>query len=459
MYRHEKGGKMEKNIIHYLLFSCDNIEEQIEAVKKLRMVPEKFYDQETRVVLKGIEFSHGNNKLATERSIATYFKFNKEKFDVDDYFWDIDEKEANHIILKDACDLFVKQKEVEINKEIVAEALEKYEKTGDLSYLSGIHLASADRKKSIITAKDAVLIGLEKVKRIKDKNDTTSIKFSHNFFYMQTILKGLEPGELVLIAARPGVGKTALALALLNDFSKQKKKCLFISLEMTIEELMAERFFISKTGITRSLMYSQNGFTDEKFQEIEKAANEIANQSMKFIDDVPPTFVEIREAIREEHRKNGIDVVFVDYLSLITSYSPTDTSDIRVTVSKISREMKLLAKELKVPIILLQQVNRNVAGGSRDDSSFKELQLTDLRDSGTLEQDANKVFLLWNKEPEDDKEKQDIKDSKYKMILSIAKNRNGQSNQKVLFDFNRSLQRIREIDWLTKPSTWGKKND
>ena len=67
--------------------------------------------------------------------------------------------------------------------------------------------------------------------------------------------------------------------------------------------------------------------------------------------------------------------------------------------------MKLLAKELKVPIILLQQVNRNVAGGSRDDSSFKELQLTDLRDSGTLEQDANKVFLLWNKEPEDDKEK------------------------------------------------------
>ena len=57
------------------------------------------------------------------------------------------------------------------------------------------------------------------------------------------------------------------------------------------------------------------------------------------------------------------------------------------------------------------------------------------------------------------KKKQDIKDSKYKMILSIAKNRNGQSNQKVLFDFNRSLQRIREIDWLTKPSTWGKKND
>ena len=69
MYRHEKGGKMEKNIIHYLLFSCDNIEEQMEAVNKLRMVPEKFYDQETRVILKGIEFSHGMNKLATEINI------------------------------------------------------------------------------------------------------------------------------------------------------------------------------------------------------------------------------------------------------------------------------------------------------------------------------------------------------------------------------------------------------
>ena len=84
VYRHEKGGKMEKNIIHYLLFSCDNIEEQMEAVKKLRMVPEKFYDQETRVILKGIEFSHSMNKLATERSISTYFKFNKVKFDIDE---------------------------------------------------------------------------------------------------------------------------------------------------------------------------------------------------------------------------------------------------------------------------------------------------------------------------------------------------------------------------------------
>jgi replicative DNA helicase len=458
MYRHEKGGKMEKNIIHYLLFSCDNIEEQMEAVKKLRMVPEKFYDQETRVVLKGIEFSHGNNKLATERSIATYFKFNKEKFDVDDYFWDTDEKEANHIVLQDACELFVKQREIEINKELVSTALSNYEKTGDITLLSKLDLASAERKKAVKSIKEATSLGLKKLESIKNKTDLKSIKFSKSFFYMEMILKGLEPGELIIMAARPGVGKTAFSLGFLNDFSKQGKRSMYVTLEMAAEEL-TERMLIAKTGIPRSVFFSQTGFTDEKFTELENAAKELNKQPIIVVDDAPGTFVEIREIIREEHRKNGLDIVFIDYLGLIGSYSGEDNFNVRDTVSKISRGCKLLAMELKIPIILIQQVNRNAAAGTRDDSSFKELQLTDLRDSGSLEQDANKVFLLWNAEPQTEKDKQDQLDSKYKVILNIAKNRNGQSNQKVLFEFNRTIQRIKEVDWITKPSTWGKKND
>lgn len=458
MYRHEKGGKMEKNIIHYLLFSCDNIEEQMEAVNKLRMVPEKFYDQETRVILKGIEFSHGMNKLATERSISTYFKFDKVKFDIDDYFWDTDEKEANHIVLEDACELFVKQKEIEINKELISDALSKYEKTGDINLLSKLDLASAERKKAVKSIKEATSLGLKKLEDIKNKRDLKSIKFSKSFFYMELILKGLEPGELIIMAARPGVGKTAFSLGFLNDFSKQGKRSMYVTLEMAAEEL-TERMLIAKTGIPRSVFFSQTGFTEDKFTELKNAAGDLNKQPIIIVDDAPGTFVEIREIIREEHRKSGLDIVFIDYLGLIGSYSGEDNFNVRDTVSKISRGCKLLAMELKIPIVLIQQVNRNAAAGTRDDSSFKELQLTDLRDSGSLEQDANKVFLLWNLEPQSEKDKQDQLDSKYKVVLNIAKNRNGQSNQKVLFEFNRTVQRIKEVDWITKPSTWVKKND
>jgi replicative DNA helicase len=458
VYRHEKGGKMEKNIIHYLLFSCDSIEEQMEAVKKLRMVPEKFYDKETKVMLKAIEFSHNTNRIATDKSISTYFKFNKLKIDIDDYFWDINERETNKIILKDACDFFVKQKEIEINKDLITNALNDYEKTGDISVISRLELASSERKKAVKSIKEATTLGLKKLEMIKNKEDVKSVKFSNNFFFMQLILKGLEPGELIIIAARPGVGKTAISLGFLNDFSKQQKKSLYVSLEMSSEEMM-ERMLIAKTGIPRSTFFSQTGFTDEKYQELVKASEEINKQSIKIVDESPSSFLEIKEIIKEEHRKNGLDIVFIDYLGLIGSYGNEDNFNVRDTVSKISRGCKLLAMELKIPVILIQQVSRNVASGHREDSSFKELQLTDLRDSGTLEQDANKVFLLWNQEPQSEKDKEDILDSKYKMILNIAKNRNGQANQKVLFEFNRTLQRIKEIDWLTKPSTWGKRND
>lgn len=449
---------MEKKIIHHLLFSCFNFEEQAEAVKSLRTIPEEFYDQETRIVLRGIEFSHKMKKLATEKTISTYFQFNKEKFDIDDYFWFTDEKEANQIVLEDACKLFVKQKEIEINKHLVEKALNEYEKTGKVSVLSEIDLQSSERKKAVKSIEEATTLGLKKLEDIKNKKDTKRIKFSNSFFYMNTILKGLEPGELIIMAARPSVGKTAFSLGFMNDFSKQGKKTMFISLEMYAEELI-ERMLTAKTGIPRNVFFSQTGFTDEKFLELKKAALELNKQPITIADESPAIFTEIMNLIKEEHRKKGLDVAFVDYLGLISSYAGEESFSTRETVSKISGGFKRLAMELQIPIVLMQQVNRNVASGHREDSSFKELQLTDLRDSGSLEQDANKVFLLWNLKPETEKDKEDIANSKYKVVLNIAKNRNGQSNQKVLFEFNKAFQRIKETDWLTKPSTWVSKND
>jgi len=444
---------MERKILFNLVYVNEDIEEQKNAIRRLEELPLESYDNETVEFIKAVHSINESNKLVDTRTLNTYLTFNKTKIDIQDYFWDTNEKEAKEIDLSEAVKNFVKTKQVEINTKLIEDALEKYKATGDTNELSNLNISRVQDKKYVISMAEATEAGLEKLLRIKNKVDTSSVKF-RNFFYLQMILKGLDPGELIIIAARPAVGKTAFGLALTNDISKQGKKVLFISLEMSREEL-TERMLIAKTGITRSTFYSQSNFTDEKYQELVNAKKELDRQSIRIIDEPPTSFVEIREIIRQEYRNNGIDLVVIDYLGLITSYDKDDRGlDTRTTISKISREAKLLAKELKIPMIILQQVNRNVAAGHRDDSSFKELQLTDLRDSGSLEQDANKVFLLWNKKPETEAEKQEVLDSQYKVIFSIAKNRNGQSNQKILFEFNHSLQRVKEIDWITKPSTW-----
>ena len=115
--------------------------------------------------------------------------------------------------------------------------------------------------------------------------------------------------------------------------------------------------------------------------------------------------------------------------------------------------MKLLAKELDIVLILLQQVSRKAAT-DRKDAAYKPLVLTDLRDSGSLEQDANKVFLFWNKEPENEIEREKIKIGVQTLIVSLAKNRGGKSNQQIEYIFNKGLQRITEGRWLTAPPSW-----
>ena len=449
---------MEKKILYNLLFLSNDLEQQKRVMKKIKTLPEKLFDDSTKELIEAIDYWHKKDKIANAKRLNTYSTFNKDSVDIDDYFWDLDEKDMLELDLDEATDLFTKEKEIEYNSEQFERALEDYKKSGNIESIKSIDFKDTESKKRIISIRDATEAGLEKLKKVKEKKDEKSIKFSNNFFFLQLILKGLEAGELIIIAARPGVGKTGFSLALLNDISKHKKKNLFISLEMTREEL-TERMLIAKTGITRSVFYSQSGFTDEKYEELVKAAHELNKQPISIIDETPPSFLEIKELIKEEHKRNGLDIVFIDYLGLIGSYSEGDNFDTRTTISKISREAKLLAMELKIPIILLQQVNRNAAAGSREDSSFKELVLTDLRDSGSLEQDANKVFLLWNKKPENEEEKNNILNSKYKVILNIAKNRNGQSNQKILYEFNHTNQRIKEIDWLTKPTVWKDHNN
>lgn len=449
---------MEKKIIYNVLYALKSVEEQQEAISKLKRIPDIVLDSETHELILVIDSINKANRLATPKALNTFFSFSNSSADLESYLWDVDEEESLKIDINIAIESFIKEKEIEANQKEIEKAFDLYSKTGNTDILKTIPFIDSTEENLVIPIQESVDETVEYLRRVKNKEDVGTINFSNSFFNTQIITKGIEKDEFVILAARPAVGKTALALALINDISKQGKKVLFITLEMSKVEVI-RRMLISKTAISDHTIRSQSKFTDEKFDEIVVAGEQLKRQNINIVEESPRTFIHLREIIKKEHAKSPVDIVFVDYLSLIDSYDGKSDFNKTETVSRISRGFKLLAKEIGVPMFVLQQTSRAAAQGHRGDTSFKELQLSDLRDSGALEQDANKVFLLWNKEPENEEEEQDILDSKYKLILSIAKNRNGQAGQKVLLSFNKTIQRIKEIAWLTKPSSWTDQNE
>lgn len=444
---------MEKRILYNLIYLTDNIEKQKEYISKLKKISSASLSSDSYELILIIDNILSANKKVTAKSLNTFYAFNKASASLDDYFWELDETDSIKLDLDIAIEQFSKEKEIETNKETIEKAFELYKKTGNTEILKTLEFVESTEQEIIIPIEKSVDLTIEQLRKIKDKEDIGTINFSNSFFNTQIITKGIDSDEFVVLAARPGVGKTALTLALINDISKQGKNVLFITLEMGATEVI-KRMLIAKTGISDHIIKSQSKFTDDRFIDFKRAGEELKKQNINIIDEAPRTFIELRNIVIREHKKKPIDIVFVDYLSLIGSYSDVPDYNKTESVSKISRGFKLLAKEIQVPMFVLQQTSRAAAQGHRGNTSFKELQLTDLRDSGALEQDANKVFLLWNKEPETPEEEQEILDSQYKLILSIAKNRSGQADQKVLLSFNKTYQRIKEIAWLTKPSGW-----
>ena len=213
---------------------------------------------------------------------------------------------------------------------------------------------------------------------------------------------GLHNSDLIIVAGRPSMGKTAFATNIAFNISKhlQKKvkenpnskgKVLFYSLEMSSEQL-ATRILSENSGVASEQIRTGN-ISKNDFTNLVKSSEELSNLAL-FIDDSPALSVSsIRTRARRLKRKEGLDLIIIDYLQLITSTSK-NLNDNRVKeVSDITRGLKALAKELNVPVIALSQLSRKV-----EDREEKRPQLSDLRESGAIEQDADLVIFLYREE-------------------------------------------------------------
>ena len=224
-------------------------------------------------------------------------------------------------------------------------------------------------------------------------------------------LSGLRPGNLFVIAARPGIGKTTLAINMAHmQLAVDEKTVLFFSLEMSSEELVT-RMLTAETAIPQQKI-KVGALSADEWREIEEARENIGEFKLFIEDSGGLTLDQLASKAREVHNIHGVDIIYVDYLQLMTG---TGRSNRQEDVAEISRGLKVLAKELNIPIVALSQLNRGVEGRTN-----KRPRLSDLRESGAIEQDADAVVMIYR--PGEYKE---VDNTNGATTLFIEKNRHG----------------------------------
>ncbi|MBO4769800.1 MAG: replicative DNA helicase [Clostridia bacterium] len=272
-------------------------------------------------------------------------------------------------------------------------------------------LSDSSVSHGFISIKDAIIANYNHLKILRE--DPKAAKGTQTGFSgLDNVLVGMSPGDLVLVGARPGMGKTSFAMNIATRVAQQSKKtvCVF-SLEMSAEQLASR--MLSSEALVDSTSIRSGNLTNDDFVKIARAAAALSECDILIDDTSGVTISGMRSKLRKLRQEIGL--IVVDYLQLMQSDRRIDN---RVQeVADISRGLKLLAKDLHVPIICCAQLSRGPE--SRTD---KRPMLSDLRDSGAIEQDADVVLFLYRDEYYDRNSENEVQNT---AEVIIAKNRHG----------------------------------
>ena len=248
------------------------------------------------------------------------------------------------------------------------------------------------------------------------------------FLDLDDLTSGLQPGNLVIIAARPGVGKSSLATNIARNVAVAGHPVAMFSLEMSRNEI-GMRLLCSEAGVPWDRIRSKR-VEAHHWSRVVQAAEVLHDAPLHIVDAGNVNIVDIRaKARRMRTGRQGLDLIIVDYLQLMTSALSRRPDNRQQEVAEISRSLKLLAKELHVPVIALSQLNRNPE--ARAD---KRPQLSDLREVGAIEQDSDVVMFIHREDADPEKKRQ--------TELILAKHRNGPTGN-IRLDFEPSLTQFR----------------
>jgi replicative DNA helicase len=266
--------------------------------------------------------------------------------------------------------------------------------------------------KSLVPISEIIKKYYDRIEYLVEHRDET-LGVPTGFADLDRLLGGLQPSDLIIIAARPGVGKTSLATSIAcNAALKHNAVVAIFTLEMSAEQLV-QRMIASNAGLD-SQRLRLGRIEDMEWEQFTRVSGTLADTAI-FIDDTPsPSPMEVRTKARRLAAEYDLDLIIIDYLQLMQSGERRSENRVQ-EISYISRSLKSLARELHVPVIALSQLSRAVE--SRQD---KRPQLSDLRESGSIEQDADVVMFIYRDEMyNEDTERVHIAD------IIVAKHRNG----------------------------------
>lgn len=272
-------------------------------------------------------------------------------------------------------------------------------------------LAEVGRGRMISTSLEAARLVMGKLDSLL-KNNTLVTGVPTGFEALDKILCGLQPGNLVVIGARPGCGKTAFAMNIMSNASvRHGQAILFVELEMSTTEL-AMRWLSSLARVNGSRS-KRGSFGEYEFSKFGAASTSIQTAKVVFDETPSTTLVDLRLQARKMKTAGALDLIIIDYLQLMQSVKDRDNREREI--AEISRGLKMLAKELSIPIVVLSQLNRSV-----EQRGDKRPMLSDLRESGAIEQDADVIMFLYR----DELYNKESPDQGIAEVL-VAKHRNG----------------------------------
>ena len=440
---------LEEAVIGAMLIDEKGVDEVIEI-----LIPEVFYKKSHQLIFESIERLFKNSEPIDLLTVSADLKKSKSLKNVGGEFYliELSQKVSSSAHIEHHARIiqqkFIQRKLIQISNEVINKAYDESTDVLDLLDQAESKLYDVTQghlKKSSVSAEDLVREAKKKIDEISKQDGLSGV--SSGFDKLDKITSGWQPSDLIIIASRPGMGKTALSLSMARNIAIDHKiPVAFFSLEMSAIQLIT-RLISAETGLKSDILRTGK-LAPHEWQQLNNQITDLESAPL-FIDDTPSlTIFELRAKARRLVSSNDIKVIIIDYLQLMHLGSSTKTGNREQEISIISRNLKALAKELNVPVIALSQLSRAV----ETRSGSKRPILSDLRESGAIEQDADIVSFIYRPEYygmenwDDDMQTP----SQGQGELIIAKHRNGALGN-VRLKFTAELGKFEDVDGYDSP--------
>ena len=408
----------EMSVLGVAFISKDQIDKICESVSE-----DMFYDERNRCIYAAIKSLHDEKSPIDITTIKNELDKTKKLNTVGlDYLSDVIDSvvtSANiDYYIKMLYDYYVRRSLIDTATQIINESYDE-DNINALQDSAEKNILLAVRNRTVselLPINEALRIAHDKLEELA-KNKKVITGLETGFYDFDRISTGFQPGEMIILAARPGMGKTALALNMASYAATTTKKSVAIfNLEMPADMLVNR--MIASRGRIDSYKLQTGNMQEKDWQRYNEAMNELSSTNIYIEADASATISEIRAKCRRlASSEQGLGFVIIDYLQLINSGSKKIESR-QVEVSEISRSLKTMALELQVPVLALSQLSRTA-----EKRESNQPMLADLRESGSLEQDADMVLFINRKDYYDPKK--DQKETIVPAELIIAKHRKG----------------------------------